>query len=502
MIQASNNMLAHRDSTFSSRRRGRGEHSSAGTRVRPSAMTMGFDNAEHYANAVSWAVAHPFDIDEESFISRQISPVIQQSRFKHRRDEDCDDNGSIVGSSDDDHESNDGRLGDIEHYSSPYEENDDDVLIEPYREMDDFDVDEYVSAEANPVFESDEFERIPAEISLVVTVGPGGRARCGTWGSASSDSIVGGIPPEPASPSSLDEEVPSYLYTCADTVVSTSPDKNHRPAFIYVRLRKTSREEICGITVKTLTKDGPGGSKIRDGIEITSISAHGLLGQMTSAGIDHLVRPGDRIISINGVTTVNIHATAVAKRLREVDQNNEVSLIVHNPDGDGRFVATTVPKPNPQSSAGIRVRGGGAHTGRSLHVSRVDDEGLFANTLLQVGQRCRAVNGISAHHLGAQGGARLITNATRFVTIVSEHASPGTAHQALVVGASGTSYGNTESELQSSSRRRFLGHLCRRQVARSRSSSQQSEMVGDLSSEEHGCVPVAVATLVSPLSNE
>jgi predicted metalloprotease with PDZ domain len=173
-----------------------------------------------------------------------------------------------------------------------------------------------------------------------------------------------------------------------------------RPEFIYVKVLKESPASKLGISLRHRA----------DHVFISRVQTGGILGRGDSKA---LVRPGDRVLAINGVSCIRFTAAKVAKLIRNA--KSAVSLVVWNKDGDPNLVSCTVQKHQLDSKVGVCIK----NDHGAVRVSRVHPDGLFAGSLLLPGHRCIQINGIRTDGFRSRDAASMISLCTDFVTIVS-----------------------------------------------------------------------------------
>jgi hypothetical protein len=182
-----------------------------------------------------------------------------------------------------------------------------------------------------------------------------------------------------------------------------------RPEFIFVRVLKETPTSPLGISLRQrmdhvcITRVKKGGLLWRDGSSGTS-------GSSSSRA---LVRPGDRVLAINGVSCIRSSAAKVAKLVRNA--KSEVSIVLWNKDGDPNLVSCTVQKPRMDSKVGVCIK----NDHGAVRVSRVRPDGLFAGSLLLPGHRCIQINGVRTDGFQSKDAASMISLCNDFVTIVS-----------------------------------------------------------------------------------
>ena len=170
----------------------------------------------------------------------------------------------------------------------------------------------------------------------------------------------------------------------------------HRPAFISVRILKASRVTDAGISVEEV-----GGS-----LSITSIDSEGLFA-VTPLCV------GDLVLSVNNTSCENKSATFVSRMIRR--SRRSVTLVVRRPDGDPYIVSTAVTKPKTTSRVGIGLN----IVNGCLCISSIDPSGLFAGGILNVGDKCISIGGVSCAFMDKTSAIQLIRKAKNVVSIVT-----------------------------------------------------------------------------------
>jgi hypothetical protein len=186
-----------------------------------------------------------------------------------------------------------------------------------------------------------------------------------------------------------------HNYTLHIATADAQPVGYNRPEFIFAKVIKPSIDASCGLFLK--------GSEGR--VYISRISEKGLFSKSN-------VRPGDRVISVNGISCRSAQKFATLIHAAPTF----VSIVLHNRGGDPRLVSTSIPKPTRDTKVGFTLRN---YRG-AIHVGRVDTTGLFSGSLLTPGQRCITINDVNCSLLRATDAAKVVANAENIVTIVSE----------------------------------------------------------------------------------
>ncbi|CAB9528150.1 expressed unknown protein [Seminavis robusta] len=153
------------------------------------------------------------------------------------------------------------------------------------------------------------------------------------------------------------------------------------------------------------------------------------------------LRVGDRIISINhtnvsqweveelhsfwknllldnnGGGNNNICSSASTGSTTSVET---ITLVAHNPTGEGQWVAAMVTKPGPSIRTGLGMRS--SRPGR-VKISRVG--GLFSDSLLNPGDQILSINGLGVHGYNSADTANEILQSPKYVTVLAKADSRG-----------------------------------------------------------------------------
>ena len=186
-------------------------------------------------------------------------------------------------------------------------------------------------------------------------------------------------------PMAMTEFVP-----CEDQTVE------RRPSIISVTVLKRTPEQDVGI----LIEEGD------DGLRISSIDSEGLFWETP-------IDDGDHVLSVNNASCEQQNAAYVSRLLNR--SKRAVSLMVHRPYGDPYLVSTTVTKPKSPSRVGIGVQ---IYDG-SLRVSSIDPSGLFAGSILNVGDKVVSICGMSCACMDSSSTIELIRQEKSTLTIVT-----------------------------------------------------------------------------------
>lgn len=207
-----------------------------------------------------------------------------------------------------------------------------------------------------------------------------------------------------------------------------------RAEFLSATLYKANPEARLGITIAP---------DVLGDIRITALSEHG--------SVQHSpLRVGDKLLSINGKNCVDMDNGVAGELLRSLA--GTITIIVHNEGGSPHMVETMVEKSTPSTSVGIGVH----QTYRgSLNVSKVQASGLFAHSLVNVGDRVIAVNQVNCRRMEARTVIQMIRDAPQYVTLLTE-----TQSTAGVVLAAASDRDLREAALLNEDARIHQQHFC------------------------------------------
>jgi PDZ domain len=147
-------------------------------------------------------------------------------------------------------------------------------------------------------------------------------------------------------------------------------------------------------------------------------------------------QPGDKILSINNKRTENMDSQEAARMLREA--TGFITIVCRNPDGDPCLIETMITKANKNQRSGMGLKSSG---NRDLRVSSINENGLFAQSLLNVGDRILSINEFDVTELDARVACDVIRESPDRVTLVAR-----TAHTTGVVVAEVSSRGLDQSQ--------------------------------------------------------
>jgi predicted metalloprotease with PDZ domain len=166
---------------------------------------------------------------------------------------------------------------------------------------------------------------------------------------------------------------------------------------------------ICVAVLKSKEKNSSTGILLRDAddvLQIVEIKRGGLFDGTP-------IKVGDHVLSVNNISCEQMNATRVSRLIQRA--KHSVTLVVHRPDGDPYLVSTTVTKPEPACRVGVGVQ---IYNG-SLRISSVDPSGLFAGSILKIGDKIVSICDISCTCMDANAAIELIRQEEQAVTIVT-----------------------------------------------------------------------------------
>jgi C-terminal processing protease CtpA/Prc len=121
---------------------------------------------------------------------------------------------------------------------------------------------------------------------------------------------------------------------------------------------------------------------------------------------------GDRVMSVNHVSCEGMDADGVAKLIQRAQKI--VTVVVRAANGRADLVASMVRKDRAETRVGVTM----IDHGRKVVIARIAEDGLFAHTLLNVGDTCLSINGITiSPDIDAKAAAALIQTSLASVII-------------------------------------------------------------------------------------
>lgn len=184
-----------------------------------------------------------------------------------------------------------------------------------------------------------------------------------------------------------------------ESTVQTSSSQRRRGEFLSATVVKPSKETRLGIQ---LCQDTAGD------VRISFLRETGVLFQSP-------LRVGDKIVSINGKSCFDMDHNISLDILKEAV--GFVTIIVHNVGGDPKLVETMVEKISPRSPVGLGIRRN-AHA--SLEISKIAFNSIFTHSLMNIGDRLLAINGIGCERMDPRAAIELIRSSPQYVTMVTE----------------------------------------------------------------------------------
>ena len=138
------------------------------------------------------------------------------------------------------------------------------------------------------------------------------------------------------------------------------------------------------------------------------------------------IRVGDKVMSVNGV---DLEFLALRDRKTRKEPNasleqivktspdrDKLTVVVKVEDGNPRHVATMITKPTVDSNIGLGL----VQRSSGVIITAVEETGLAASSLLNVGDRVVSINGHDCTILGTPGAVQLVRTSYPTVTIISE----------------------------------------------------------------------------------
>jgi hypothetical protein len=188
---------------------------------------------------------------------------------------------------------------------------------------------------------------------------------------------------------------------------ASAQQQRQRAEFVSATVIKRTADDMLGIAFA-----GRNNGNRNNDMRIVALHQNGLLHASP-------LRVGDQLLSICSKSCLEQLDTRTAGALLRQAQGM-VSIVARN-DATGsnsRLVETMVEKADPASPVGIAFR---RNTHGSLEVSKVIASGLFAHSLLNVGDRVISINSVPCRQgLSAQEAVDLCRASCRFVTILTE----------------------------------------------------------------------------------
>jgi membrane-associated protease RseP (regulator of RpoE activity) len=209
------------------------------------------------------------------------------------------------------------------------------------------------------------------------------------------------------------DESSNHIVSATAEPIQTASNTNavtpagDRAEFLSVTFMKKIAETILGIGLREQSD----GSKF-----VAKLGTGGFLAQSP-------LRVGDKVLSINGKNCADFDRGATIQLLRQLV--GTITIVAQNVGGNPKLVETMVEKPNVDSLVGIGVR---RNARGSLEVSKVSAEGLFAHSLVNIGDRVISINNVGCNQMDAAQALDIIRNGPRYVILLTEN-----QHEAAVV---------------------------------------------------------------------
>ncbi|CAB9518027.1 expressed unknown protein [Seminavis robusta] len=168
------------------------------------------------------------------------------------------------------------------------------------------------------------------------------------------------------------------------------------------------RAEFISATISKPSKNTPIGLELIDKDDNVIISAISP-GSLTSHTPFHV---GDRLLSVNTKRCYILESKDITKHLDSLE--GSITIVVHNQEGDPNLVESMITKPVDESRCGLGLVSAGQ---RRLRVSQIDADGLFFDSLLNVGDPILSINGENCEFCDAADAGEMIARAGRIITI-------------------------------------------------------------------------------------
>jgi len=174
-----------------------------------------------------------------------------------------------------------------------------------------------------------------------------------------------------------------------------------RAEFISVALIKPSVETELGLSLS-----GTGG-----GIFISGMTSSGLIAESGAP-----VNVGDRLISVNNISCDRMDHKRAAKLLRR--SSGTIVIVARNPKGGNvLLVESMITKPSPTHQSGI---GFSSAESSQVNISNIFADGLFAQSLLSIGDEVLSINGLPCRQLNPSAVADIVRSAEKYLTVVAK----------------------------------------------------------------------------------
>lgn len=180
-------------------------------------------------------------------------------------------------------------------------------------------------------------------------------------------------------------------------------DGRERAEFVSATWIKPSKNAKLGVSFRDLESER--------GLVISRIKKGGLV---SSSGAP--LRVGDRVVSVNNFSCDKLDHKRAAKVLR--DSPSCVTIVAQNVGGDPLLVETMITKPSPGHTAGIGFSS--AESPSRVSVCTICHDGLFADSLLSVGDEIISINNIRCAQLDSFATADIVKSAPQYVNVLAK----------------------------------------------------------------------------------
>jgi predicted metalloprotease with PDZ domain len=220
-----------------------------------------------------------------------------------------------------------------------------------------------------------------------------------------SDAVMSNIPPRTrdvpevtvTAVAAEEDDIPLATMELVPQESCQESSIERRPAIVCVTVLKSKeRNRIVGILLRAAD----------DVLRIVEIKRGGLFDETP-------IKVGDHVLSVNNISCEQMNVTHVSRLIQRAKQS--VTVVVHRPDGDPYLVSTTITKPEPACRVGVGVQ---IYNG-SLRISSIDPSGLFAGSILKIGDKVVSICDISCGCMDANAAIELIRQEEQAVTIVT-----------------------------------------------------------------------------------
>jgi membrane-associated protease RseP (regulator of RpoE activity) len=206
------------------------------------------------------------------------------------------------------------------------------------------------------------------------------------------------------------------IVTASNTVSNEpSPLTGGRAEFLSITFLKKTADAHLGVELR----EQANGSKY-----LSKIKAAGPFAQSP-------LRVGDKILSINNKSCVDFTDRGAAAELLQ-QLVGTVTIVAQNVGGDPKLVETMIEKRHAGSVVGIGVR---RNARGSLEVSKVSADGLFAHSLVNIGDRVLSINHIGCNQMDPVAALDIVRSGSRYITLLTE-----TQHETAMVLAAASDH--------------------------------------------------------------